>query len=293
MSSVSEGDDYFPIEDGIKISRSKRHVLKRLPPGAVVFVVFLFSVFVGVILQLSSELFFRPHIALVMYAAGQAPQDQAMQAAQSLVDNAANEDKNQNKPLQRPQFVSEELNSKWLSLGLISIPSTADVATTQVKAISMTWGSELAKQIVHTNLDLKYSNSKLDMVYLNKTNDPTYAELILETLRSVDNATLNNEYKWVIWTHYQFYINTDILRKLLLAMDPSFPVVASIEHPESGLKVPPIIILSFPAISILSSRLDTAFYSSDGESIEIQPHRMILMGVKYVSLQNVNKKVLL
>jgi len=292
MSSVGEEDDFLPIEVGIKISRTKRHVLKRLPPGAAVFVVFLFSVFVGVILQLSSELLFRPHVAMVMYVAGQAPQDQALlAAAEKHVDNAASKDKNQNKPLQRPQFVSEELNSKWLSLGLISIPSSVEAATTQVKAISMTWGSELAKQIVHTNLDLKYSNSKLDMVHLNMTTDLTYGELIQETIRSVDNATISNEYKWVIWTHYQLYVNTEILRKLLLAMDPSFPVVASLEYPESGLKVPPIIILSFPAVSILSDTLDTVFYSRDGESIEIQPNRMLLMGVKYVNLQDTNKKV--
>jgi len=292
MSSGDE-ENYFPVESGLKISRTQKNLLHRLPPGVAIFAVFLFSVFVGVILQLSSELF-RPHVALVMYVAGKTPVDlnnpATISAAANLIEVAESE---KTTPLQRPQFVSEELNSKWLSLGLVSIPSDVEAVSTQVKAISMTWGGEMAKQFVHTNLEVKYGTSKLEVVYLNRTTHPTYAELILETIRSVDNATLSNEYKWIIWCHYQMYINTEILRKMLLAMDPSFPVVASVDHPSNGgrLKVPPIIAMSFPAISILNSKLDWVFWSADGNSIDIQPHRLYLMGVKHINLQDINKKV--
>lgn len=284
MSTVKD-ESYHPIESGIKIIRTQKdflqrlNLLQRLPPGVAIFIVFLFSVFVGVILQLSSELF-RPHVALVMYVAGQTPRD--LNNNPVAISEATEPKKTT--PIQRPQFVSEELNSKWLSLGLVSIPSNVEAVSTQVKAISMTWGGEMAKQFIHTNLEVKYGTSKLEVVYLNRTTHPTYAELIVETIQSVDNVTLSNEYKWVIWCHYQMYINTEILRKMLIAMDPSFPVVASVEHLGNGgrLKVPPIIAMSFPAISILSSCLDLVFWSSDGNSIEIQPHRLSLMGVKYI-----------
>ena len=288
-SSITE-EDYFPIETGLNITRTQRNVLHRLPPGVAIFAVFLFSVFVGVILRLSSELF-RPHVALVMYVAGKAPYEPNNPAIAAVY--AANEDEAKSKkttPIQRPQFVSEELNSKWLSLGLVSIPSDVEAVSTQVKAVSMTWGSEMAKQFVHTNLEVKYGTGKLEIVYLNRTTQPTYAELILETIRSVDNVTLSNAYKWVIWCHYQMYINTEILRKLLLAMDPSFPVVASVVG-GGRLKVPPIIAISFPAISILSNKLDMVFWSADGNSIEIQPHRLAFMGVKYINLEDTNNKV--
>ena len=285
MTSSPTEQDYQPIETGLNITRTQRNVLQRLPPGVAIFAVFLFSVFVGVILQLSSELF-RPHVALVMYVAGKAPYEMNNPAAISTADD----EPKKNTPIQRPQFVSEELNSKWLSLGLVSIPSDVEAVSTQVKAISMTWGSEMAKQLVHTNLEVKYHNSKLEIIYLNRTTQPTYAELILETIRSVDNVTLSNEYKWVIWSHYQMYINTEILRKMLLAMDPSFPVVASVVT-KGRLKVPPVIAMSFPAISILSNSLDVVFWSADGNSVEIQPHRLAFMGVKYINLEDTNKKV--
>ena len=290
MSAVKGEESYLPVEEGIKIVRTKKDLVNRLPPGIAIFTIFLFSAFIGVILQLSSEML-RPHVALVMYVAGKAPWD----VNPGVIPAAASPEGESKKttPIQRPQFVSEELNSKWLSLGLVSIPSDVEAVSTQVKAISMTWGSELAKQFVHSNLEVKYGSNKLEVIYLNRTTQPTYAELILETIQSVDNATLSNEYKWVVWCHYQMYINTEILRKMLLAMDPSFPVVASVEHSNKNgrLKVPPIIALSFPAISILNSRLDWVFWSPDGNSIEIQPHRLSLMGVKYVNLQDTNKKV--
>ena len=290
MSAVKGEESYLPVEEGIKIVRTKKDLVNRLPPGVAIFTIFLFSAFIGVILQLSSEML-RPHVALVMYVAGKAPWD----VNPAVIPAAASPEGESKKttPIQRPQFVSEELNSKWLSLGLVSIPSDVEAVSTQVKAISMTWGSELAKQFVHSNLEVKYGSNKLEVIYLNRTTQPTYAELILETIQSVDNATLSNEYKWVIWCHYQMYINTEILRKMLLAMDPSFPVVASVEHSNKNgrLKVPPVIALSFPAISILNSRLDWVFWSPDGNSIEIQPHRLSLMGVKYINLQDTNKKV--
>ena len=290
MTSSATEEDYLPIETGLNITRTQRNVLHRLPPGVAIFAVFLFSVFVGVILQLSSELF-RPHVALVMYVAGKTTYDELNNpAAISAADEVEADKSKKTTPIQRPQFVSDELNSKWLSLGLVSIPSDVEAVTTQVKAISMTWGSEMAKQLVHTNLEVKYGNSKLEVVYLNRTTQPTYSELILETIQSVDNVTLSNEYKWVIWCHYQMYINTEILRKMLLAMDPSFPVVASIIT-RGRLKVPPIIAMSFPAISILSNSLDVVFWSADGNSVEIQPHRLAFMGVKYINLEDTNKKV--
>ena len=290
MTSSPTEQDYLPVETGLNITRTQRNVLHRLPPGIAIFAVFLFSVFVGVILQLSSELF-RPHVALVMYVAGKAPYELNNPATISTADEAETAKPKKNTPLQRPQYVSEELNSKWLSLGLVSIPSDVEAVSTQVKAISMTWGSEMAKQLVHTNLEVKYGNSKVEIIYLNRTTQPTYAELILETIQSVDNVTLSNEYKWVIWCHYQMYINTEILRKMLLAMDPSFPVVASVVTRGGRLKVPPVIAMSFPAISILSNNLDVAFWSADGNSVEIQPHRLAFMGVKYINLEDTNKKV--
>ena len=290
MSSAVTDENYRPVDTVLSISRTQRNVLQRLPPGAAIFAVFLFSVFVGVILQLSSELF-RPHIALVMYVAGKSPYElnnpTALPPAADIEEIGKSK---KNTPIQRPQFVSEELNSKWLSLGLVSIPSDVEAVSTQVKAISMTWGSEMAKQFVHTNLEVQYATSKLEVVYLNRTTQPSYAELILETIQSVDNATLSNAYKWVIWCHYQMYINTDILRKMLLAMDPSFPVVASVQN-GGRLKVPPIIAMSFPAISVLSNNLDVVFWSTNGNSIEIQPHRLAFMGVKYINLEDTNKKV--
>lgn len=293
--STSNEEGLLLIDTEVRITRTQRNVLHRLPPGVAIFAVFLFSVFVGVILQLSSEML-RPHVALVMYVAGKTPHDMNETAATLARANAIETTGHtKTTPIQRPQFVSEELNSKWLSLGLVSIPSDVEAISTQVKAISMTWGGEMAKQFVHTNLEVKYGTSKLEVVYLNRTKNPTYSELILETIQSVDNVTLSNEYKWVIWCHYQMYINTEILRNMLIAMDPSFPIVASIHHSSSGggqLKVPPVIIMSFPAISILSGRLNLAFWSTDGNSIEIQPHRLAFMGVKYVDLQDINKKVL-
>lgn len=290
MIAIDE-ENCQPIQEGIKISRTQKNLLRRLPPGVAIFAIFLFSAFLGVILQLSSEML-RPNIALVMYVAGKASRDYpaAIPAAENEVAVAESK---KTTPIQRPQFVSEELNSKWLSLGLVSIPSDVEAVSTQVKAIGMTWGGEMAKQFIHTNLEVKYGTSKLEVVYLNRTTPPTYAELILQTIQSVDNVTLSNEYKWVIWCHYQMYINTEILRKMLLAMDPSFPVVASVEHTGTGgrLKVPPIIAMSFPAISVLSNRLDLVFWSPDGNTIEIQPQRLSLMGVKYIDLQDTNKKV--
>lgn len=292
MSAVTGEESYLPVEEGIKIVRTKKDLVNRLPPCVAIFTIFLVSAFIGVILQLSSEML-RPHVALVMYVAGKAPWDINPAIIPATNPEAVVGGSKKNTPIQRPQFVSEELNSKWLSLGLVSIPSDVEAVSTQVKAISMTWGNELAKQFVHTNLEVKYSTSKLEVVYLNRTTQPTYAELILNTIQSVDNVTLSNEYKWVIWSHYQMYINTEILRKMLLAMDPSFPVVTTVEHSNKNgrLKVPPIIAMSFPAISILSSRLDWVFWSPDGNSIEIQPHRLSLMGVKYINLQDTNKKV--
>lgn len=296
MSAINE-ENYVPVESGIKVDRTQKHLLQRLPPSVAILAIFLFSVFVGVVLQLSSELF-RPHVALVMYVAGKAPGElnpatgfsQGPGVVSGVVEAA---ESTKSTPIQRPQFVSEELNSKWLTLGLVSIPSDVEAISTQVKAISMTWGGEMAKQFVHTNVEVKYGTSKLEVVYVNRTTQLSYSELILETIRSVDNVTLGNEYKWVIWCHYQMYINTEILRKMLLAMDPSFPVVASVDHSNNGgqLKVPPIIAMSFPAISILSSRLDWVFWSSDGNNLEIQAHRLYLMGVKYINLQDINKKV--
>lgn len=287
MSGVAE-----EVEKGtIDISRTHKNLLHRLPPSAAIIVVFLFSVFVGIILQLSSEMF-RPHVALIMYVAGKSPMElnnpAAISAAAAAITDSE-ESAEKNTPIKRPQFVSEELNSKWLSLGLVSIPTGVEAVSSQVKAISMTWGGEMAKLFVHTSLEVQYGTSKVEVVYVNRKT--TYAELILETIKSVDNATLSNEYKWTIWCHYKMYVNTEILRKMLLAMDASFPVVASITYSSKRLTVPPIIAMSFPAISILSSKLDWVFWSSDSNNIEIQPHRLQVMGVKYVNLQDINSKV--